>query len=127
MRAAGDGVRNHAGGRGGDHMLDGLRWCHFSPGRVVTWTGGKGDTNAYPPEEAVPAEPGGPVVVAVRAGRGLFVRGDRDHRSVPAALLQAEHDTGRLPRLVPEAGRRPDEPGVPVDAGYQLRRARRAA
>ena len=83
--------------------------------------------NAYPPEEAVPAEPGGPVVLAVRAGRGLLVRGDRDHRRVPAALLQAEHDAGRLPRLVPQAGRRPDEPGVPVDAGYQLRRARRAA
>src|SRR5439155_14392888 len=32
----------------------------------------KGDMNAYPPEEAVPAEPGGPVVLAVRAGRGLL-------------------------------------------------------
>ena len=87
----------------------------------------KGDTNARPGEEAVPAEPGGPVVVAVRAGRGVFVRGNRDFRRVLAVLLQAEHDAGQLPRLVPQAGRRPDEPGVPVDAGHQLRRARRAA
>ena len=79
------------------------------------------------PDEAVPAEPGGPLVVAVRPGRGLLVRGDRDHRRLPAVLLQAEHVAGQLPRLVPQAGRRPDEPGVPVDAGHQFRRARRAA
>ena len=61
------------------------------------------------------------MVVAVRAGRGLFVRGHRDQRRLPAAVLQAEHDAGQLPRLVPQAERRPDEPGVPVDAGHQLR------
>src|SRR6202035_5632427 len=126
MRAAGDGGRDHAGG------VSGITCWMSRAGVTFPWATSsrgqeEGDMNAYPPEEAVPAEPGGPVVVAVRAGRGLLVRGDRDQRRGPAALLQAEHDAGRLPRLVPEAGRRPDEPGVPVDAGYQLRRARRAA
>ena len=111
------------------------RRCHiFRCRAVMSYDGGlrrgKGMRGAWRqghPDEAVPAEPGGPLVVAVRPGRGLLVRGDRDHRRVPAVLLQAEHVAGQLPRLVPQAGRRPDEPGVPVDAGHQLRRARRAA
>src|SRR5580704_10264568 len=91
-------------GRGGDHMPDGpWRGSHAGWTALVSLFSGprrhvdrrKGDTNAHPPEEAVPAEPGGPVVVAVRAGRGLFVRGDRDHRRILAALLQAEHGAGQ--------------------------------
>ena len=68
-----------------------------------------------------------PLVVPARRDRALLVHHPAAHRHVPDAVLPAQHDRRRLPRLLHAAGRRAHERGVRVHAEHQLRRARRAA
>ena len=73
------------------------------------------------------AGPGGSLGGRVRADRAVLVRGGGGHRGPAAAVLPPVDGPAHLPRLIPVAERRHGEPGVPVRAGHQLRRPRRAA
>ena len=95
------------------------------PRRPCREAAGCGDTAAR--SCCAAAGPAGSLGGRVRAHRRILVRGGGGHRDPAAAVLPPVGGRAGVPRLIPVAGRRHHEPGVPIHTGHQFRRPRRAA